>query len=909
MGILPDQPGGTSLDFDLLGDLFGVTADGSIPGLALLTQPNVEATLKGDVQSSPGWLGANDAAYGGLLPGVALIPNLLMNIATTIIGLPFGTWPGEGPLGFIGEIPNIFADMGNFFGNITGIFGGGVDFNDLAFNPLEAVFNFVDTMIVPTDLLASLIGGFIPGTQIPGLDASKIITGEFPMEMITGLVGILDDVPVLGDLLGWFGLDPGGDESDLQNLLGGFLGENSPLNAFNLFNVGNLLGVIPVSQLGQESPNLLDNSDFREVISLQGGGIWTWDSVEGKTVPGCASVDAASVARLLRSNAIKVTEGDELDLGVSVKWSGLTYTGTQPIKLQLMRLLYDPVSRTFSEQGAVEGAAVETPPATQAAWVDLSNSYSVPAATTHVSLQLCVDANAITGTVKFDDGFVKKVGLANPGWFSGLLGGGNLAEDILNIPAKIFEGITGGVFGGDTLNILNEIADALTNIPFTNVGGVGGPENIGGSVTEFLNKLVSGFVGVLGSGASFADVFNVGQEVSANANMGKMGWDILGVRNNKSLNTGFHDSSLSNIMLDSIAVGVGVTALPTFALTQSTAITGYQRISEAADFRLVAWQGFGITDITHCFVNIYKMDTSTGVNALVHASANVVGQLTAGTEAVPAVYRIPEADAIHVEPNEVYGIEIAVRGSGTYNIAGAQSGLKDQPVYPRRYSSVRNSGTSAAPASFTPTYGTNVPFIEFGVDISGVEVPHSAVYMQVDTLTGTVPIPAWCNYVDRIALGGGGGGHNGGTWGISGGGGDAGQWASDMLTRGIDFDADDSLSHSLGLGGVGGGGGAGNGVTGGSTTSTCNGDTLTGLGGAGSTELGGGGSNREGESPGTFVWPGLGPPWTLVGGAEQFSYSADGNFPGGGGCGGDWVAFGIGGDGAIGSLWYRFRQF
>lgn len=221
-GVLPDQPGGTSLDHGLLTNLFAVTNDGTIPGLSGLTQPFIEGFLKQrEIKESPGWLGASSSLFSGLLSGVAFVPNLLMNLATSILGLPFGMWPGTGPLGFLGEIPNILADMGNFFNNITGIFGLGIDFNSLVFDPLVAVYTFVTDMLLPTGLIGSLIDGFLDVLQIPGLDASKIISGEFAMSFIT-------------DLPGFFNIFTGGT---------GVLGDagNMITNLLSLFDIGSVL--------------------------------------------------------------------------------------------------------------------------------------------------------------------------------------------------------------------------------------------------------------------------------------------------------------------------------------------------------------------------------------------------------------------------------------------------------------------------------------------------------------------------------------------------------------------------------------------------------------------------------------------------------------------------------------------
>lgn len=951
---LPDQPGGTSLDFDLLGSLFGVSGnDGSIPFLSELTQPFVEGFLKQSVQDSPGWLGANDAAYSGLLPGIALIPNLLMNIVTTIIGLPFGTWPGTGPGGFLGEIPNILSDLGNFFFNLTGLFGGDVDLNSLIFDPIEAIFNFVSTMIVPTDLLASLIDGFIPGLQIPGLDASKIISGEFPMEMITGLLDMFADIPLIGpfvqaitgildgdlsDLTSFFtgfggagslleqlvgsitggsgsgglldlssffsGFGAGGSlleqlvssitggdgAGGLADLIGfGFLGGDSPLNAFNLFNIipSNLLGLIGFGQIGDTQPNLLANGTFESAVSVSGSGIWTWDGTTGRTANGCASVNANGSEQRLLSNAIPVAEGDKLSHIIRAKWSGLAYTGT-PFRTRMVRML------NHAQVGIDNLAAPSAPGTNQTTWVDLTGAdYTVPAGCDAVCYELTITATATAGNIKFDDGEVRKTGLLQMPWMQ------DLPESLADLLAfgqstldTIFEGITGFSQIG---TLLSDVLGALQNIPGPNVGGLGGPANIVDTAQATWDQWIGGLVGVLGSGSGLADLFNIGQDISSRASRGAMAFDTTAIRSNKSLNTGFLPTTQSNISLDKIALQ---SVAPTFGITQSTAITSYQRISESGLKGVVSWQGYGVTNVTHCFVNIYKMDTVNGDNDLVHESANIVGSLTGGATPVPVVYSFTP---IQTEPGEVYGIEVAIRGTGTHNIAGAPSWLADQTVYPRRYSSVRDSGTSAAPSNYTPTYGTNVAFIEFGVSASDVAIPHAPQLQQINT-SQSYPIPDWANFVDRIAVGGGGAGHVGGTWGISGKGGEAGIWASDTRSKASGhFTTGQSVTITIPAAAAGG---SGNGADGGNVTAALNGNTLSATGGQGADDYSVGGDDKNGRSPGNHTYDGQ----AYAGGSTQSTFGANGSAPGGGGAGGNYVSFQHGGDGALGRVWLRFRQ-
>jgi hypothetical protein len=461
----------------------------------------------------------------------------------------------------------------------------------------------------------------------------------------------------------------------------------------------------------------------------------------------------------------------------------------------------------------------------------------------------------------------------------------------------LFNGITDA---GRTDNLLDDLTDALHNIPFLNVIGVGGPANIGAALQQTWDQLISGFVGLVGSGAGLADLFNIGQDISSRATLGQFSWDILGIRSNKSLNTGLLPTSESNIGLDKVALAPSA---PTFGVTQSTAITAFQRISESASKGVVSWLGSGVTNITHAFVNIFKMDPATGDMTLVHASSDIIGNLSGSMQY--NIYEIPTP--LQVEPGEIYGIEVAVRGTGTHNVAGSSTWLPDHPgVFPRRLSAVRNSGTTAPPSTIATgsvAYTSNVPFVEFGISAGDVSIPRSPETTLFTTPgTSSIPIPSWANFVEVIALGSGGGGRQGGTWGISGEGGDNGAWSTATWARGTDFTGSPSISVTVGARGVGGT--FGNGGDGGNTVASIPGHTVTAAGGEGGDALNVGGSDMSGQSPGNITYGGV----PYVGGVTQGTFGANGAAPGGGGAGGNWVSFQFGGNGAAGAVWIRFKQ-
>lgn len=93
----------------------------------------------------------------------------------------------------IGEIGNL-ADLSFWVGNLEKMLGL-PDFGDLGFDPIAVVLNFVVTMIDPLGFFANLVSGLVPGLQIPGLDASKIISGvmdlaNLPSTVLNSITGV-----------------------------------------------------------------------------------------------------------------------------------------------------------------------------------------------------------------------------------------------------------------------------------------------------------------------------------------------------------------------------------------------------------------------------------------------------------------------------------------------------------------------------------------------------------------------------------------------------------------------------------------------------------------------------------------------------------------------------------------------
>jgi hypothetical protein len=223
-------------------------------------------------------------------------------------------------------------------------------------------------------------------------------------------------------------------------------------------------------------------------------------------------------------------------------------------------------------------------------------------------------------------------------------------------------------------------------------------------------------------------------------------------------------------------------------------------------------------------------------------------------------------------------------------------------MYPRRKSSVRDSGASSPTVGQvinTSTYSTNVPFIEVAITDTEVSIPHTPQSLPFTVATtSTLVIPSWPDTIEPVGVGGGGGGHVGGTWGISGKGGAAGAWGTATWEKGVHFAAGDTITITVGAGG------SANGGDGGNTVISVNGYTVTCTGGQGADDYSVGGDDKNGRSPGNINYGDI----PYVGGLEQSSFGGAGSSPGGGGAGGNYVSFQPGGKGATGQGWLRLKQ-
>lgn len=453
---------------------------GTVPDQANNDQPTVETLLKQRMQESEGWNGASGALFAGLPSGVPFVLGLVAKLAEQFTGIDITDWLDQWEaLPLVGELPGIVEDaLGTIFTqsvNLLSIFGD-LNFLDPDFNPTEALTSFIELMLDIPDLLVGLVDGLIPTDLFGGFDASKIISGEFPMEMITGLLDFLDDIP---------GLDI------VTDLIDGLLNGGQPVNVLNLFGQipSSLFGIIPVQALGGTAPNPLNNGGFDGSISMIGDGVWTFDPAVGRTSAGSAKTTADGTAKALLSNAVDVNPGDKLSPEIWFRSNGYVGTGT-PLKLTVRTYLRNTTTGVETPVSTSTIAQMAGPGTT---FTKLSGTYTVPTNGTvnRVRLRPLVDTTATAGDIWVDDGNLAKQGF---GPFGGVLDmfGLSTLDDLFDIDVSdIWAGIVTAFIS--PLGLLFGTGDS---IPDTNVPGIGG----------ILGEIFGAITGIFTSGIGHTDM-------------------------------------------------------------------------------------------------------------------------------------------------------------------------------------------------------------------------------------------------------------------------------------------------------------------------------------------------------------------------------------------------------------------
>lgn len=255
------------------------------------------------------------------------------------------------------------------------------------------------------------------------------------------------------------------------------------------------LPLIPLSHIGEASPNLLENGGFDGTMPIEETEGWTFNPTIGRTSAGSAQTTGNGTRRVLLSNVVLCAPEQKFDIGGFVTWSMLTGGGTGAFKLSAVA--YDDTESVVEEKVI---AQIDSPSGAQA-WTALLGQYVVPAGATKIRVQVEVAATVTGGTVNWDDLSVTKYGNLPQRMVAGLVSalgdlGAGIAAAVEGV-GNFFDKLTGKI-GTTIADIQSWVAQLKTILSGGIVGSGIFPSLAEGAVVDVI-KGVTGFLNGLGS--------------------------------------------------------------------------------------------------------------------------------------------------------------------------------------------------------------------------------------------------------------------------------------------------------------------------------------------------------------------------------------------------------------------------
>ncbi len=231
----------------------------------------------------------------------------------------------------------------------------------------------------------------------------------------------------------------------------------------------------------------------------------------------------------------------------------------------------------------------------------------------------------------------------------------------------------------------------LANIPNTAVQGLTGfGTNMGNTVQSLADGVWQGLRAFLGipSGVGPPQVSSAAQQVRVDLNNATdIASGAAAFQAKQSI------SKQSYLSIDPSAdpvfplAQINGASPSTVSVTQTKSVMGIIGLPDNGLKKSLVWLGGSLTGINAVYVNLYKVNISTGVFTRTHQSANIIGDLTSppGSTMAWQFYNLPMTDFFPTLQGEWYVAELVVRGSGTYNVVGVGNAwMPSHPsVYPK----------------------------------------------------------------------------------------------------------------------------------------------------------------------------------------------------------------------------------
>lgn len=247
-------------------------------------------------------------------------------------------------------------------------------------------------------------------------------------------------------------------------------------------------------------------------------------------------------------------------------------------------------------------------------------------------------------------------------------------------------------------SVIGDVTNYLQNVPNTAVQGlVGFGTNIGNSITALSDGVWQGLRAFLGipSGVGPPQVSSAAQQVRVDLNNAT---DIASA--SAAFQAKQSISKQSYLSIDPSAdpvfplAQINGASPSTVSVTQAKSIMGIIGLPDNGLKKSLVWLGGSLTNISAVYVNLYKVNTTTGVFTRTHASLNIIGSLTSPVSGVAwQFYNLPMTAFFPTLQGEWYVAEIVVVGTGTYTVVGlSNSWMPTHPsVYPKALGASRST--------------------------------------------------------------------------------------------------------------------------------------------------------------------------------------------------------------------------
>lgn len=368
------------------------------------------------------------------------------------------------------------------------------------------------------------------------------------------------------------------------------------------------------------------------------------------------------------------------------------------------------------------------------------------------------------------------------------------------------ETMTSGIvwFGNADYEITGGIMDAaqltnLENIAQIDPTKIGGPMDQADLATAFENLIAGQAAALKQTGLSSTQLAELFAAQGQNATNLAQALELaiqsqqeLSNTETQPLYQGLQPTGESTFPLTNFPQG---SVMPNIAVSAGTAIAGIINCQKAVKKGFIEFEAKGPGSGSGVYVNVYSIDSTTGLWTKLWTSADISSQIPSGSYGWVSVL-IP-SPYIPVTPGEFVVIELACVGMAINVAAGTWPHANNPSTIPPNIGASRNlastGGTSPSTIAQTSiTFSSNVPYFVFGIKaIPVIYQPPDRVQIQ-GAGVHYYTIPGWIqagNLIDVVGVGAGatGGAANGFFTVNLGQGGGPASWGHTTLNYGTDI--------------------------------------------------------------------------------------------------------------------------